>query len=265
MASSSDFWDALAPHHSAMENSYLDLPSLRLVQQDIHPPVLVVGAGQGLIVAALQKQGLRCEGVDLSAEMIRYARLRRGLHLIHADAKALPFGKGAYKTILFATGVIDFMSDEGEIRVILNEARRIMEPAGHIIIAFYRFSAATEEFAMRLGLLRNNVLRFRELLEIYRLTPMQTMSWVAKRAKAGYCGAVMLALRSWAFSSWQEKRNAFRMQRIFTKASHADALIQAAPADQTYRNEVEIRNLFTRLAIPIRQWGTSGSCHLVRV
>src|SRR5437762_4870404 len=79
MTCSSDFWDALAPHHSALENSYLDLPSLRRMQHEIRPPVLVVGAGQGLIVAALQAQSLQCDGVDLSAEMIRYARLRRGL------------------------------------------------------------------------------------------------------------------------------------------------------------------------------------------
>ena len=114
-------------------------------------------------------------------------------------------------------------------------------------------------------MLRNNLLRFRELLEIYRLTPVQTMAWAAKHAKAGYSSAVMLALRSWAFSSWQEKRNTFHMQRIFGEAAHADALIQAAPEVQTYRNEVEIRSLFMRLAIPIRQLKTSGSCHLVRI
>lgn len=265
MTCSSEFWDALAPHHSAIENSYFDLPSLRLIQCDVRPPVLVVGAGQGLIVAALQKQGLQCDGVDLSAEMIRYARLRRGLALFHADAKALPFGNGAYKTIIYATGVIDFMSDEEEIRVIVNEARRVAERSGNIFVAFYKFSAATEDFLIRLELLRNNVLRFRELLEIYRLTPVQTMAWVAKRAKAGYSGAAMLALRSCIFSSWQEKRNTFHMQRIFGEAAHADALIQAAPEVQTYRNEVEIRNLFTRLAIPIRQLGTSGSCNMVRI
>jgi SAM-dependent methyltransferase len=226
---------------------------------------LVVGAGQGLIVAALQAQGLQCDGVDLSAEMIRYARLRRGLALVHADAKALPFGNGAYKTVIYATGVIDFMSDEEEIRGIMDEGRRIAEHAGNVFVAFYRFSAATEEFVIRLGLLRNGVLRFRELLEIYRLTPVQTMAWVAKRAKTGHSGALMLALRSWAFSSWQEKRNAFHMQKVFGKANHADALIQAAPETQAYRNEVEIRNLFARLAIPIRQWATSGSCHMVRI
>ena len=72
MSCSSDFWDALAPHHAALENSYLDLSSLRRIRQVVRPPVLVVGAGQGLIVAALKSQGLQCDGVDLSAEMIRY-------------------------------------------------------------------------------------------------------------------------------------------------------------------------------------------------
>ena len=265
MTCSSDFWDALAPHHSAIENSYFDLPSLRRIQHEIRPPVLVVGAGQGLIVGALQAQGFQCDGVDLSAEMIRYARLRRGLALVHADARALPFGNGAYKTIIYATGVIDFMSDEAEIRGIMNEGRRIAERSGNIFVAFYRFSAATEDFVIRLGLLRNSVLRFRELLEIYRLTPLQTMSWVAERSTVSYSGAVMLALRSWAFSSWQEKRNAFHMHKVFAKVNHADALIQAAPENQTYRSEVEIRNLFARLAIPIRQLGTYGNCHMVRI
>jgi ubiquinone/menaquinone biosynthesis C-methylase UbiE len=265
MTCSSDFWDSLAPHHAALENSYLDLSSLRRIQQEIRPPVLVVGAGQGLIVAALKAQGHQCDGVDLSAEMIRYARIRRGLALVHADAKALPFRNGAYKTIIYATGVIDFISNEAEIRVIMKEGRRIAEHSGDIFVAFYKFSAATEELVIRLGLLRNNVLRFRELLEIYRLTPVQSISWVAKRSKVSYSGALVMALRSWAFSSWQEKRNAFHMQKVFSIPKHADSLIQAAPENQTYRNEVEIRNLFARLGIPIRQLATFGSCHLVRI
>jgi SAM-dependent methyltransferase len=265
MTCSSEFWDALAPHHSAIENSYLDLPSLRRIQHNLCPPVLVVGAGQGLIVAALQKHGLQCDGVDLSPVMIKYARLRRGLDLVHADAKALPFENGTYQTIIYATGVIDFMSDEETIRVILNEARRIVATSGKIFVAFYKFSAATEDLVIRLGLLKNNVLRSRELLEIYRLTPVQAISWVANRAKSSYLVAVMLALRSWAFSSWQEKRNAFLMQRILGNANHAQALIQPAPDNQPYRNEGEIRNLFARLAVPIRQLETFGSCHMVRI
>lgn len=52
-------WDGLAPHLAAMENNFFDLPSLRRIQQDVLTQVLVVGAGQSLIVAALQKQRLQ--------------------------------------------------------------------------------------------------------------------------------------------------------------------------------------------------------------
>jgi ubiquinone/menaquinone biosynthesis C-methylase UbiE len=265
MTRSLDFWDALAPHHSKIENSYLDLPSLRHILSDIHQPVLVVGAGQGLIVAELQKKGFQCDGVDLSPEMIRYAKIRRGLALVQADARAMPFGDGTYKTLIYATGVVDFMSDEESIRAIMNEARRIADHSGNIFVAFYRLSAATERLLVRLGLLKNNVLCQKEVLEIYRLKPAQTIAWVARRANVGLVRAVMMALRSWAFSSWQEKRNAFRMQQVFAKANQADALIQAAPPLQPHRNEAEIRNLFGRLAIPIKELKTCGSCHIVRI
>ncbi len=119
---SSDYWDALAPHHSSIENNYFDLPSLRRIVHDIHQPVLVVGAGQGLIVAELRKNGFRSDGVDLSSEMIRYAKTRRGLKFVQADARAMPFGEGTYETIINASGVVDFIGDEEQIGVIMTEA-----------------------------------------------------------------------------------------------------------------------------------------------
>ncbi|MCW5555254.1 MAG: hypothetical protein KIS67_24220 [Verrucomicrobiae bacterium] len=50
----SRFWDALAEHHAAVEDNYLDLASLRQITGDVRSSVLVVGAGQGLLVAELQ-------------------------------------------------------------------------------------------------------------------------------------------------------------------------------------------------------------------
>jgi SAM-dependent methyltransferase len=265
MTRASEFWDALAPRHAAIENNYLGLASLRRIMPEIHQPVLVVGAGQGLIVAELQKKGFQCDGVDLSSEMIRYARIRRGLALIQADARAMPFGEGSYRSIIYATGVVDFMSDEEEIRLIMNEARRIVAFSGSIFVAFYRMSAATEEFLVRLGLLRNNVLSHRETLEIYRLRPLQALAWVAKKAKVGYTRAAVLSLRSGALSTLQEKRMAFNMQRIFSNKDYATSLINAAPETQPYRNEAEIENLFKRLAIPIKKFDVFSSCHLVQI
>jgi len=255
----------LAAHHSAIENSYFDLPSLRHIVEQIQSPVLVVGAGQGLIVADLQRRGFQCDGVDLSSEMIRYAKLRRRLDLVHADARAMPFGDGAYKTIIYATGVIDFMSDEEEIRAILNEGRRVANRSGRMFVAFYRCSPATEKFMAKLGLLQNNVLRNRETLEIYKMRPFQAIAWVAERAKVTKIRAAMLSLTSWACSSWQEKRNALHMQRIFANANHAEKLIQSAPEQVPYRNEAEIRNLFRRLAIAIKQSERFSSCYIVEI
>jgi 2-polyprenyl-3-methyl-5-hydroxy-6-metoxy-1,4-benzoquinol methylase len=68
MNNPSDFWDALAAHHSAIEDNYLNLASIRRVLDEIGSPVLVVGAGLGLIVEELQKHGFQCDGVDLSAK-----------------------------------------------------------------------------------------------------------------------------------------------------------------------------------------------------
>jgi hypothetical protein len=227
--------------------------------------VLVVGAGLGLIVEELQKKGFQCDGVDLSSEMIRYAKIRRGLTLVKADARAMPFGEKTYATIIYPTGVVDFVSDEEAIRAILNEGRRIVQRSGNIFVAFYRISAATVDFLSRVGLLRNDVLSQREMMEVYRLRPVQGLGWVAKKAGVGYFGAAALAFRSWAFSTWQEKRVGFKMQKIFAKKEVADFLTKSAPEKLPYRNEDEIRNPFQRLEIPFKQLEVLDSCYIARL
>src|ERR1051326_4109949 len=116
--SSTEFWDELATHHAAIENSYFDLGGVRAIMSEIESPVLLVGAGQGLIVGELIRRGYVCEGVDLSPQMIRYAKERRGLTLVHADARSMPFRDGSYKTVIYATGVIDFTANEQDILLI---------------------------------------------------------------------------------------------------------------------------------------------------
>ena len=54
---STEFWDRLAPHHAALENNFFDLRSVRALVKELVPPVLIVGAGQGLIVNELVKRG----------------------------------------------------------------------------------------------------------------------------------------------------------------------------------------------------------------
>jgi ubiquinone/menaquinone biosynthesis C-methylase UbiE len=244
MTRSSEFWDELAPHHAAIEDNYLDLKSLRGILQEIHSPVLIVGAGQGLLVAELRSRGFQCDGVDLSPEMIRYARLRRGITLFQADAKAMPFAEATYETVIYATGVVDFTPHEEEIRRMLTEGRRILKQSGEIFIAFYRISAACESFMATAGLLRNHEIAFRKSLELYLLSPAQTISWVAKNAGLGYLRAATVFVRMATLTTIQEKRMTLKMQRIFRQMPAPRSLLDAAQEKQPYRNELEIGNLF---------------------
>jgi ubiquinone/menaquinone biosynthesis C-methylase UbiE len=265
MKQPSDFWNALAPFHSAIENNYFDLPSLHRILHEVREPVLVVGAGQGLIVAELLEKGFRCDGVDFSSEMIRYARSRRGLSLIQADAKAMPLKDGAYQTIIYATGVVDFTGDEAEIKRIMDEAARIVSPTGTVFVAFYRSSPAVERLLTDLGLLRNHVLSQREALQINRLGPFQMLGWVAQKAGVSYLRAVWLMIRMTLFSTFREKMTALKMKKIFRKMNDANALIAAAPEKVPYRNEAEIRNLFARLGISIKQLTPLATCIIARI
>ena len=264
-SSASEFWDALAPYHFEIEDNYLDVRSIRRFLVDFLQPVLVVGGGQALIVAEIRKSGIRCDGVDLSSEMIRYARLRRGIVLIQADAIALPIAEQTYGTVIYATGVVDFTSDEERIKLMLEEGRRVVKDAGKIFVAFGRISTAQAELLARVGLLSNNVLAFRQCLEPYLLSPAQSIAWVAKRAGLSYFRAAISLVRMAAFSTMQEKGMTLRMRRIFRNLDDPCSLINAAPETQPYRNEPEIRNLLKRLHIPVMQWETYTSCHIVRV
>jgi SAM-dependent methyltransferase len=261
----SAFWDTFAPDLATIEDSFFDRRALRDILPNIEPPVLVVGAGQGLLVSELTARGMHCDGIDFSSLMIRYAKIRRNLDLIRADAKELPVADHAYRTVIYATGVIDFVADESLINGILREGRRVVAPDGRIFVGFYRSSAAIERFLLTTGLLKDHVLFQRATLEMYLWTPMQTVRWAAKQAGVTILGAAALFLRMAAGTTLQEKRNSLRMQKLFRNRAKAKALIESAPETVPYRNEQEVRNLFKRLSIPIKDFRALGSCWMVQI
>ncbi len=232
---------------------------------DVRSPVLVIGAGQGLLVAELRARDFRCDGVDFSAEMIRHAKQRRGLDLIQADATALPLMDATYETVIYATGVIDFNSDEHAIDRMLIEGRRVLKPGGSILIGFYRMSPALEQFVTRLGLLYDGVLQHRQSLESYLLTPRQMLRWVKERVGTNWLSAAALLLRMAALGTLREKFTTLRMQRIIRGIKDPQSFIQEAPETLPYRNEVNISRLFDRLGIPIREVRTLATCWVVQL
>lgn len=259
------YWDTLAPHHWRIENNYLDVESVRLILGDVREPVLVAGAGQGLIVEELRRQGLRCDGIDLSVRMMENARLRRGLTLVRANAAAMPFVDGAYETVIVATGVIDFMADSQEIQTIMREAARIVSGTGNVFVAFYRFSAAQKSFLTSLGLLRDDTLHARSALMLHRLGFRALVVRVAKTAGISTLRAALLCIGTGLQSTKQERRMALAMRRVFAQTEDPDAFIEAMPTIQPYRDKSAITRLFDNLSMRVEDWQASGSCYLVRV
>ena len=265
MSYCSDFWNVLARFHAEIEDTNFDLASVRRLLPEIESPVLVVGAGQGLIVEELRKRGYECDGLDLSSEMIRQAKLRRGITLVQADARAMPFPTASYQTIIYATGVADFTAEDDDIRAMLMEGRRAVKEAGRIFVAFYKANAAQEEFLELVGLTRDHRLAFRESLEVHLLNPVQLVAWVARRAGLGRFRATIALFRVAARSTRQDRRNTLKMQRVFRKLGDPRSLINAAPEEVPYRNEKGIENLFKRLGIPIKQLRALASCWVARI
>jgi hypothetical protein len=261
----SQFWNALAPHHALIEDNYFDLRSARRLMPHLLDPVLIVGAGQGLIVQALLEAGLSCDGVDLSSEMIRHAKLRRGLDLIEANACAMPFPDRKFGTVIYATGVIDFIEDEREIRAILNEGRRVLNDSGKMFVAFYRLGPIMEDFLKRTALLAGNMLAQRQSLQLYLLNPVQFVRWVARSARVGYVRALCLLGRVSAFSTMREKTMSLRMRKLFRQMDDPHSLIEASPEKQPYRNECEIQNLFKHLALQVKRVEASDSCFVWQI
>ena len=261
----SSYWDALAPHHWRIENNYLDVSSLRRIIADIRQPVLIIGAGQGLIVEELRRLGLRCDGIDLSARMLEYAKSRRSLTLVRANATSLPFVDGSYETLILATGVVDFMADLRDIETVMREASRIVSGTGKIFVAFYRFSAAQKRFLTSLGLLREDTLHMRSALTLHRYGFGAMVAWVAKMAGISTLQAVRLCIGTGLGSTKQERAAALAMRRLIAQSGDPDAFIEAAPETQPYRDKSAIARLLDSLSIRIDDWQASRSCHLVRV
>ncbi|WP_419857355.1 class I SAM-dependent methyltransferase [Candidatus Palauibacter irciniicola] len=261
----SNYWDTLAPHHWRIEDNYLDVSSLRRILGDIREPVLIIGAGQGLIVEELRRQGLRCDGIDLSARMLEYARSRRGLTLVRANATSMPFIDGSYETVIFATGVIDFMAELQDIETVMREANRIVSGTGNVFVAFYRFSAAQERFLTSLGLLREDTLHMRSALALHRLGFGAMVAWVAKMARISTFQAVLLCIGTGLGSTKQERAIALAMRRLIAQSGDPEAFIEAAPETQPYRDKSAITHLLDSLSMRIEDWQASSSCYLVRV
>jgi ubiquinone/menaquinone biosynthesis C-methylase UbiE len=154
MADTNSFWDAFSPYMDYLENAIgINSDNLEPIIPLIQSPVLVVGAGQGLLVGELRKLGFSTEGIDLSPEMVASAEKRRGIKLFLGNANNMPFLDHQFKTSIVATGVLDFTDDRSQIGAIIREVRRVTEAQGEIFVAFLGATPQLEALLRYIGFL----------------------------------------------------------------------------------------------------------------
>lgn len=95
-----------------------------------------LGCGPGRIGAHLAGLGLEVTGIDLSPAMIEIARASYpGLHFETGSMHALPLGDGTLAGIVSWYSVIH--AAPGELPAYLAEFRRVLQPGGHLLAAFF--------------------------------------------------------------------------------------------------------------------------------
>jgi len=265
-----DFWRVWSPCLSHVEDTNLDLESINELSSLIEDPVLVVGAGHGLLVQQLQKKGLKADGVDSEPAMVAYAEKRRGLKLVLANGANMPFADASYKTSVIATGVVDWLDDEGQIRSILNEALRVTDDSGKVLVAFYRASPSMEGLMRKLGLITDKgIWRARRTFELFALNPIASFAAVRREANLGFFSAFLTLIKGQIFLSRKERKVAKSVAGALKQARRESGsprlLIDSLPEFLPYRNEDGVRTLFRSLGIPIHRIMILENCLVVHV
>lgn len=274
MTDEKSFWDALSPYMDFAEDVLgINAENLCPIIPLIESPVLVVGAGQGLLVEALRQRGFRTEGIDLSRQMVMRAERRRGIRLILARAEQLPFEDGGFKTTLIATGVLDFVNDGNRIAAILNEARRVTSSQGNLFVAFFGATTQAEELAGYVGILSEGSLDLRTLGRIFAGSGNPAGKIVA-RIRTDPTRSIPGLLFRWlqAFLSMPGKtlRRMWR-GRVLMKKMRAgeipalDALLDNLPERMFIRSSLQIRELLAGLNFAAQNILEFDNCKIARL
>ena len=270
MNDNTNYWDSWAPYLSYLEDNYLDIESLNQLLGLVTSPILIVGAGQGLLVESLRQRGHVVDGVDYSSEMVKYAEKRRGIKLFHTDAAQMPFDDNKYASSIVATGVIDFITDSDKIKAIIVEVKRVTTNSGEILVAFYQMHPKVEKLMRYIGLIsKDDQWCFRRTYEIMSRTPAEFFTEIRKDPNVSTLGAILTIIRTEIFMPKKEKAGTKRWKEAWERAKvemgNPEKLISCAPENYPYRNRMQIQNLFKSMNVSLKNIIALKSCVIAQL
>lgn len=109
---------------------------LRLRGRDL---IADVCCGWGRHLVPLLARGYQAVGLDISEMMLRGARERLRsaglpLHVMQADAAALPFREATFDVVLNLFNSFGYFLEEGQNIAVLREAARVLKPGGRFLL-----------------------------------------------------------------------------------------------------------------------------------
>ena len=97
--------------------------------------VLDAGCGAGRMLPVLAAAGCRPVGVDLSPGMVRRARQHQpDVDVRVGSLAALPFPDGSFDGLFSWYSTIH--TPDADLATVFSEARRVLRPGGHVLVAF---------------------------------------------------------------------------------------------------------------------------------
>ncbi len=271
MSEPKTWWRNWAPFWAHLEDRHLSLLTTQKILTHVSSPVLVIGAGQGLVVEYLRQNGLEADGVDLEKEMIRLAHKRRSIELIQANANALPFKKNHYQTAIVATGVVDYLHDKTLIVQILKETIDIVEDNGKILVSFYKIEHVIEEVYRKLGVITpENTYYLKRIFEIKKqrkTNPRQCVKMIRKWTGEGILSTMTTLIKLGLLPPEILKHEEEKIDAVFSQAVKqgvdVQALHESVPGGIPYRDTEEIKKLFREASMNYQEIVEAPDCIIV--
>ncbi|MCG8569561.1 MAG: class I SAM-dependent methyltransferase [Spirochaetes bacterium] len=267
------WWTNWAPLWDQIENRHFSTFITDKILDQLKSPILVIGAGQGLIVRYLTKKGYNVTGLDINDTMIQTAKEKYQLDLVKGDATNLPFANNEFQSVIISSGVVDYGAEENIIKKILSEAQRVIKSDGKLFTAFYQIVPSVEKMYRKIGVIdQQGNYRMKRIFEIDRLSKKNPLScipsiirWTNKN--------IFIVLFQWMILGLtlpkeltEERESIFTIIESGNKLGlDPEKLLNNIPDSLPYRTPDEIKSLFQRLNINFQQIDKYPDCVLVTI
>jgi len=132
-------WSKVSNFWEVFEEMGISPFTIRGFCKHLKSPVLVVGAGLGIVPECLCRMGYNVKSLDCTKEMAKKAKARRNLEMTICNATRTPFKDHSFGTVLINTGVVDTLNLRTDfIPRILQESKRLLRARGKVIVSFFR-------------------------------------------------------------------------------------------------------------------------------